>query len=1073
MSARAIPAPAARAVPRALAVLAAFLLLGACQGGQQGQRGMSLDEAKKVTTTFQGSSFVPPPRTITDVSALLDRNAGTYQRELAADRAAADRAEPGGLTGLERVKFYQSRGLAASRIGRSHQWIEDLTTALRGGRAIPGAMRAAILTSLSIGEGETGRYSDAVRHRQEALDALPPQTAGNRNLGYRISLHGSLAVAWAALGDMPAASRELRSVDTFLPQITAWQDHTWVPDTRAGGHASHAKVLALQGRYRDAEARFREALAQTESATTGDAPGELFYDLATGRLLRRGDLRRELARVLLRQGWLAEAEVEVRSALRILVERFGRDSSYTAGVLVTFVEILAEQGRFDEAETVARVTVSIYERIGASRDSLGAAHARRGLAEVLLAQGRWSEALAEFDAIERNLAGDPQTFRQFFAGQVGWILALVRSGQAATALERATAAVADKAKLLGDKHAEVAQLRGIAAMALAETGQPERALAEFRAAVPILLTRSREAQDEDDTRGARSWVLQQVLEAYISVLADAKAGDDAAAEAFQLAEVARGQAVERALNASAARAAAKDPALADLVRREQDAQQQVAALFGLLANILAASADAETAARAKGLRTQIDQLRGARAALAGEIERRFPAYASLVRPKAPSIQEIRASLRSGETLIAFYVGEARTFVWAVPIDGPVAFAATPLGRPKVREAVAHLRQALAPDVGTLGEIPTFDLAAGHALYTNLLGPVEPAWKPATTLLVVAHDALGQLPLTLLPTAATPLSPERAPLFARYREVPWLVRTHAVTVLPSATSLLTLRNLPPGDLSRQPFVGFGDPVFSAEPGARQTAAAPEDPGAASDLAVRGLPLARRASPKTQGVDSSQLAFLPRLPETADELRAIAVALEADVSTAVFTGAQANEATVKRLDLSGYRVLAFATHGLVPGDLDGLTQPALALSAPAVAGVDGDGLLTMDEILALRLNADWVVLSACNTASAQGAGSEAISGLGRAFFYAGARALLVSHWPVETSSARLLTTELFRRQSADPGVSRAQALRQTILWLLDSQTLAHPRTGRVAAAYAHPLFWAPFALVGDGGGTETQP
>ena len=92
-------------------------------------------------------------------------------------------------------------------------------------------------------------------------------------------------------------------------------------------------------------------------------------------------------------------------------------------------------------------------------------------------------------------------------------------------------------------------------------------------------------------------------------------------------------------------------------------------------------------------------------------------------------------------------------------------------------------------------------------------------------------------------------------------------------------------------------------------------------------------------------------------------------------------------MKSTDLSRFRIVAFATHGLVPGDLNGLTQPALALSAPNVADVDGDGLLTMEEILALKLDADWVVLSACNTGAGAGAGAEAVSGLGRAFFYAG--------------------------------------------------------------------------------------
>ena len=192
------------------------------------------------------------------------------------------------------------------------------------------------------------------------------------------------------------------------------------------------------------------------------------------------------------------------------------------------------------------------------------------------------------------------------------------------------------------------------------------------------------------------------------------------------------------------------------------------------------------------------------------------------------------------------------------------------------------------------------------------------------------------------------------------------------------------------------------------------------------------------------------------------------MNADLTRDVFTGARANEKTVKTLDLSGYRVIAFATHGLVPGDLDGLTQPALALSAPQVADVDGDGLLTMEEILGLRLNADWVVLSACNTASGKGAGSETVSGLGRAFFYAGARALLVSNWPVETTSARELTTDLFRRQQADRRITRAKALQETMNALIDSPGFVDHRTGKVVFSYAHPIFWAPFTLVGDGGG-----
>jgi CHAT domain-containing protein len=238
-----------------------------------------------------------------------------------------------------------------------------------------------------------------------------------------------------------------------------------------------------------------------------------------------------------------------------------------------------------------------------------------------------------------------------------------------------------------------------------------------------------------------------------------------------------------------------------------------------------------------------------------------------------------------------------------------------------------------------------------------------------------------------------------------------------------------------------------------------------------LQTRGLPLVRRNAPATQSVDSAELGMLPRLPDTADEVKGIALALNADASD-VILGAQANERNVKSMDLSNRRVVMFATHGLIPGDLNGLTQPALALSAPNVADVDGDGLLTLDEVLGLKLNADWVVLSACNTATGDGAGAEAVSGLGRAFFYAGTRALLVSNWPVETTSARALTTDLFARQARDPALARAQALRQAMAGLIDGNGYVDPASRATVFAYAHPIFWAPFSLVGDGGGNARQ-
>ena len=148
--------------------------------------------------------------------------------------------------------------------------------------------------------------------------------------------------------------------------------------------------------------------------------------------------------------------------------------------------------------------------------------------------------------------------------------------------------------------------------------------------------------------------------------------------------------------------------------------------------------------------------------------------------------------------------------------------------------------------------------------------------------------------------------------------------------------------------------------------------------------RGLPLNLRSQPRTRSLHSATIEALPRLPETRAEIIAIAETLGADTNRDLFLGRDANEHNAKTAPLDKYRIVSFATHGLTAGDLDGLNQPALALTSPKVAEIEGDGLLTMDEVLGLKLNADWIVLSACNTAAGEGAGAEAMSGLGRAFF-----------------------------------------------------------------------------------------
>jgi CHAT domain-containing protein len=191
-----------------------------------------------------------------------------------------------------------------------------------------------------------------------------------------------------------------------------------------------------------------------------------------------------------------------------------------------------------------------------------------------------------------------------------------------------------------------------------------------------------------------------------------------------------------------------------------------------------------------------------------------------------------------------------------------------------------------------------------------------------------------------------------------------------------------------------------------------------------------------------------------------LRALARALQAPDS-AILLADRATEASVRARDLSRARVVAFATHGLVSGELGGLREPALVLTPPpADRGDNDDGLLTASEIArSLTLDAEMVILSACNTAAGDGReNAEGLSGLAKAFFYAGTRSLLVSHWSVVSAAAVRLTTAAFQELAAHPDIGRSEALRRSMLALLED---------RSDPLLAHPMMWGPFAVAGEGG------
>jgi CHAT domain-containing protein len=514
----------------------------------------------------------------------------------------------------------------------------------------------------------------------------------------------------------------------------------------------------------------------------------------------------------------------------------------------------------------------------------------------------------------------------------------------------------------------------------------------------------------------------------------------------------RGCAVQWVLSRAGARAAVTEPAMALQARQVHELQYRQQAVWKQMNNVYRSPVAAWDAPRMASLQQTAQQVDRELANAADRLHQTLPRYAELTAPVPIDAPAVQALLHRDEALVSWLTLPDRMLVWLVRPGQALVYRDVPIAQAELTAMVARVRRSLEQ-----GPRQPFDVAQAHALYALLLAPLRDHLAGVTHLLLVPDDVLWPVPFGVLVTEATgepyrrlaDLVTQRRRPSARdlttYAQLAWLVQDYALTMLPSATALRTLRQRPPGQAeAREPFLAFGDPILQGADGRR---------GGAPMLAARG-----------PQVPLEVLRRLPRLPETRAELRAIASALGADPRRALHVGERATKPTVQALNAAGRlgqaQVLAFATHALLAGELTGLTQPALVLTPPATPNDQDDGLLTLEDIMGLTLpQTSWAVLSACHTAADDGSG-EALSGLARAFFYAGAAALLVSQWSVDDVATRVLMTEVFRRHARDPSLLRAEALRQGMLAVM---TGAQGKT----TYFAHPYAWAPFVLVGEGG------
>jgi hypothetical protein len=772
-----------------------------------------------------------------------------------------------------------------------------------------------------------------------------------------------------------------------------------------------------------------------------------------------------LARALGEVGENAQALSLVMGVVQRVGGFTGANSPATMTILQEAARILRHMGYLEEALAAYRAMVPVFDGAGTPEGDRLAAGAQFAVADILdrlegsaaaldtyrdaearhiAAYGpdhpgtlsaqvglglalHWTEQWDELDAlIARATPRAERVFGRDGIEYASWLrlggLSLFRLGAGDQPAARAlmAAAVAVTEARLPETHRVLGELRQEYAQMLLAMGEVEAAWVQFEKSTAALRPSRKDLLDILWARQQRG----QIDEAAFAALALPYLHRTAQG-------LARGAVREQAL-----RGLIRDPAVAatyreatDLIEERRALQADLAALAGRPLAQADRSEEARLTARYADVTAAIE-------AKLAAVDAAEPSFAALKGDSLPDIPALQALLGPDEALVL--IDQQRDDnEWSVAIAiTPQAAAARVFWYPaaETEAAVQAVRDSVALTLGTRSAEPlagpaaaapdaVFPYEASVLLFERSFGQVGDLVSDRKHIYLEVRGPLSGIP----PGLMLPDLPEgdRTPANA-----PWLIRYHALTVLPSVASLPALVAARGGTPAPEAFAGFADPSYDAQALAGDLLAA-ADAGATQ---LRGA--------------------LKPLPETAGEAEAVRAAVAAGGGE-LSLGRRASEAAVKRGGLERFRMVYFATHGLVGGDRAGdavLAEPALALTP----GEGEDGFLTATEVAGLRLNADFVVLSACNTAVGTRPGAEPLSGLAQAFLYAGARALLVSHWPVESKSAVALMTDLFRIRAASPGLGAARAQQAAIVAMIDNP--ANPR-------WSHPAYWAPFILVGS--------
>lgn len=789
-----------------------------------------------------------------------------------------------------------------------------------------------------------------------------------------------------------------------------------------------ARVANGQGKYTAAEALFRQAL---------DVQGRLFSENDT----TAAEIMMDLALNVSNQGRSDEAAALFRRAEPILQR--SANAADRARLATYLGYEAANRGDYANALAQARTAAEIWQQVAdgnsGGADAINAAPdglrnvARGEMAmalnlqalmalrqdDVTTAYAAASEALLIINATE----GLPRWWRSDVLSTLGQVS--VAQGRLSAAETYLRNALAQRHAISGEGAATL-RIRTLLGRAYQSEGMHTSAIIAYRDALKAARALPRESLTltTDDLAPFAAAITD-----YARTLTDEKERQGLYAEAFDAFQLIRSPNVDRTIAQASARLSSANPEIATLLRQIQDQTRAADFARVKLAHEQSLPDGERSSDVEEALKAEIEAATRRGVELRQGLVTRFPDYATLSEGRPMALDELRGRIGEREGVVSFLIGRNQSFVQLVRRDGVFVGRATG-GEAELRDAVAALRRSLEIQGGSINE---FDMGRAHQLYRDLFADIEPQLAGLDHLSFVPTGPLASLPFALLVT--------EAPTSDRYESAAWLARRAAIAHAPSLQAFYTLRSTRPATRPDRPLLAFGDPTLAAPSRAGATTAFAQLTGAC-----------RQDAP----MPADLLMALTSLPDTASEVRNVARVLNAE-DNSLFLGARANETNLRAQDLSRYRVLYMATHGLLPGELKCQGEPGLVLTPPAGAAKTRaeDGLLEASEVAALTLNADLVVLSACNTATGGSRfGGESLSGLSEAFFHAGARNMLISHWQVPSAATSELMSSLFASLGPAMTTGSADALRAAQLGMIGK------------AATAHPFFWAAFVVMGDG-------